>query len=275
MEPMTRHWIDAHAHITSDDMPLQAVDLMREAAAAGCVGLVEVATDAASLQRAWALQRACPVVAVAAAVTPHEAASFDPAFVELIDHAVREGKIQAVGETGLDYFHWKETERVQKIECARQLELAAISGLPVIIHCRDAFEDFFALLDHHYSQSGRWLPGMLHCFTGNRQEALVLIEKGWMVSISGVVTYKKSEELRQIVPLIPDQQLLIETDAPWLAPQSQRGKTNRPVGLLETAEMIARLRQQPVEQVLRLAADNARRLIPFKGWASAQTHETR
>lgn len=274
MQPQLERWIDAHAHLTSDEMPLQPTDLMIEAAERGCVGLVEVATDMASFERAWDLQRAFPFVAVAAAVTPHEAAAFDPAFAERIALSVQQGLLQAVGETGLDYLHWRGTERAQKIQCARQLELAAGSGLPVIIHCRDAFEDFFSLLDQHYSQRGSWLPGMLHCFTGTQQEAVTLIEKGWMVSISGVVTYKKSEDLRRIVPLIPDQQLLIETDAPWLAPQSQRGKTNRPIGLLETAEKVAQLRQQPLEHVLRITADNVRRLIPFKGWAAAPLRET-
>jgi TatD DNase family protein len=260
------NWVDAHAHIVSAEMPLAASDLMAEAVAMGCTALVEVATDLSSLQRALELQQRFPMVAVAAAVTPHDAGEFDPLFLESIESLSQSGRLQAIGETGLDYFHWRDTERAQKRLCAQQMELAAERGLPLVIHCREAFDDFFSLLDQHYARAGRWLPGMLHCFTGTRAEAQRLLDQGWLLSFSGVLSYKKSHELREIAREAPLSQILIETDAPWLAPQSRRGQTNRPLWILETAEVLAQLKGLPVDEVWQAVQHNLRRLIPFTGW---------
>jgi TatD DNase family protein len=259
-------WVDAHAHICSAEMPLNDHELASEAFQKGCRGLVEVATDLVSLERAMFLQKQFPWVAVSAAVTPHEADTFDPAVLTEVEQLARAGDLQAVGETGLDYFHWAHTAERQKRVAARQLELAAEANLPLVIHCRDAFEDFFALLNHHYSRQGSWLPGMLHCFTGSAAEADKLVDHGWYVSISGVVTYKKSEELRDIVTRIPLERLLVETDAPWLAPQTFRGKVNRPALILETYQILADLKKVPMHVLQKQVMTNLQRLIPFKGW---------
>jgi TatD DNase family protein len=269
---MTAHahaWVDAHAHICSSEMPLDPRMVADEAYENGCRGLVEVATDLPSLEKALLLQRQFPWIAIAAAVTPHEAEHYDPAFLDQITRLAGSSSLQAIGETGLDYWHRSHTEKQQKQIAAVQMELAAQSQLPLVIHCRDAFDDFFALLDHHYARGGRWLPGMLHCFTGTASEAERLLAQGWMISISGVVTYKKSEDLRRIVAQIPAKQLLVETDAPWLAPQSCRGKVNRPSLILETYEQVALLQGLTIAELKQQVLQNLQTLFHFKGWSEA------
>lgn len=268
------HWIDAHAHLSVPEMTLPAVPLLQEAAARGCVGVVNVATDPTSFQLAQALQKEIPWAVVAAAVTPHEAGPASEAWLEQVIQAAHVGQLVAVGETGLDYFHWKETQPEQRSYLKRQLELAAELELPVVIHCRGegAFEDLFSMLDLHYARGGRWLPGMLHCFTGTAEEAERLVAQGWYVSISGIVTYPKSQSLRDIAAAIPLERLLLETDAPWLAPQSCRGKINRPDHLLETAQVVAVSRQTSRSDLMAAVTQNARRLFPqapFGGTSSA------
>jgi TatD DNase family protein len=165
-----------------------------------------------------------------------------------------------VGETGLDYHYEHLPKAVQKECLSRYLALAVETALPVIFHCRNAFEDLFSITDTEYP---RHSPAILHCFTGTLDEATEVIKRGWHLSLSGIVTFKKSDSLREVAKIIPLSQLLIETDTPFLAPQTQRGKPNEPSFLPEIALCIAAVKGIDVEEVARATSENAKRLFRF------------
>ena len=175
--------------------------------------------------------------------------------------SARKGFLKAVGETGLDYHYTHSARDIQRQFLRRYLQLALECDLPVIIHCREAFSDLFHVLDEDYVVNGKHASGVLHCFTGTMQEAEKVIERGWMLSLSGIVTFKKSTELQQVAREVPLEQLLIETDTPYLAPQKHRGKPNEPAFLVETAAFIAELKQIPIEELAKATSDNARRFF--------------
>ena len=172
-------------------------------------------------------------------------------------HHARNGDLVAVGETGLDYHYTHSKRETQQQFLRRYLALALECNLPVIIHCREAFADLFAILDDAYGSS----KGVLHCFTGTCDEARAVIARGWCLSLSGIVTFKKSEQLRAVAKETPLTQLLIETDTPYLAPQSRRGQPNEPAYLEETAQMIADIKGIPLKEVAEQTRHNAEALF--------------
>jgi TatD DNase family protein len=253
--------IDSHAHLTCPEL-LPVVDaVLQRARAAGMQAVINICTDAASLKQGLLLAERYPWVYNVASGTPHDAHEPNQAaFFEEVAGAARSGKLVAIGETGLEYHHARETAPQQKEWFIRYLHLALELKLPVVIHCRDAFKDFFEIIDAEYSG----FPGILHCFTGSMEEARGVIARGWCLSLSGIVTYKKSFDLQEVAKRVPLNQLLIETDAPWLAPQSRRGKPNEPAFLAETAAVIAGLKGLPVEELIAATAANAIKILNLK-----------
>lgn len=223
--------------------------------------IVNICTDRSSLKDGLALAQRHPWVVNAGATTPHDVATEGEELFPLFAECARSGQLVAVGETGLDYFYEHSDRQLQQTFLRRYLTLAQECNLPVIIHCREAFADFFQILDAHYTRNGRHDPGVLHCFTGTCAEAEQVLERGWYLSLSGIVTFKKSEELRQVARLVPLDRLLIETDAPYLAPQSHRGKVNEPAFLPEIAAVIAETKQVSIAEVAAATYLNACRLF--------------
>lgn len=261
MNEASIRFIDSHAHLTSDTVYPDVDALLLRAQAAGIEAVINICTDLETLKRGVELAKRYPWVRNTAATTPHDVEKEGEAyFGEIAAHA-RSGQLVAVGETGLDYFYHHSPVEIQKTFLRRYLQLALECSLPVVIHCREAFVDFFAILDEEYKNGNRWAPGVLHCFTGTIQEAEQVIDRGWYLSLSGIVTYKKSEELRQTAKIVPLDQLLIETDTPYLAPQKHRGKTNEPAFLTNTAEVIAEVKGLSVAEVAQATANNAKRLF--------------
>lgn len=253
--------IDSHAHLTSDAIFPNVDALLERAQAAGIESIVNICTDLTTLRRGLELSKKYPWVHNTAATTPHDVEKEGEAHFEEIASAAHAGALVGVGETGLDYFYHHSPVELQKSFLRRYLSLARECKLPVVIHCRDAFFDFFEILDEEYKSDKTWLPGVLHCFTGTVQEAKEVIDRGWFLSLSGIVTYKKSEELRQVAKLVPLEQLVIETDTPYLAPQKYRGKTNEPAYLFNTAEVIAEAKGLSLADVARATTNNAKRLF--------------
>lgn len=254
-------FFDSHAHLTSSQLFDNVEEVIARAQAAGVGAIVNICTDPLSLERGVLLSEKHPWIYQAAATTPHDVEKEGEEAFQPIAAAARQGHLAAVGETGLDYHYEYSNREIQKHFLRRYLQLALECQLPVIIHCREAFNDLFQILDEEYQVDGKLGPGVLHCFTGTMAEAEKLIAKGWFISMSGIVTFKKSVELQEVARAIPLSQLLIETDAPYLAPQTQRGKTNEPAFVVETAAFIAALKHVPVDAVAAATAANARSLF--------------
>lgn len=248
---------DSHAHLTGAQLWESAPALVERAVAAGVTRIANICTDAASLDRGLKLGLRCPEIVNVAATTPHDVEKEGEQLFDLMASTARSGQLVAVGETGLDYHYEHSPKSLQQEFLRKYLQLALECHLPVVIHCRDAFADFFSILDAEYQLNGRHALGILHCFTGTMEEAEQVLKRGFYLSLSGIVTYKNSDLLRAVAREVPLEQLLIETDAPFLAPQSRRGKGNEPAFLGETCTVIANVKGLPPEAIAQATFANA------------------
>lgn len=253
--------IDSHAHLTADALFEQVDPILARAQASGVDAIVNICTDAKTLERGLSLKGKYSWVFHAAATTPHDVEKEGELLFPLMERHALSGALVAVGETGLDYHYYSHTKLLQQDFLRRYLHLALRADLPVIIHCREAFADLFQILDSDYKLKGAHAPGVLHCFTGTAPEAEQLLARGWFISLSGIVTYKKSDALRDVAKIVPLERLLIETDAPYLAPQAYRGQINEPAFILETADTIAKVKGISSAEVANATAANAARLF--------------
>jgi TatD DNase family protein len=252
------YYFDSHAHLSSDEIYPQIEAVLQRAKVAHVTHILNICTDPKTLERGLEIEKRFSSVVNAGATTPHDVEKEGEEVFAIFEEAAKSGKLVAVGETGLEY-HYKELDRnTQKKFLVRYLHLAQECGLPVIFHCREAFEDLFAITDQEY---GKGLPAILHCFTGTLEEAEKVLERGWHLSLSGIVTYKKSDALREVAKIIPLNQLLIETDAPYLAPQSWRGKQNEPAFIVETAEVIAKAKGISALDIAKSTFENAKNFL--------------
>jgi len=250
-------WIDSHAHLCDAPFVGEIDEVILRAGEAGVDAIVNICTDRDSLERSLAVSSDYPLVVMAAATPPHTVGDLGELDFPVMEEAARHGHLHAVGETGLDYYYDRSPRELQRDFCRRYLALAQELDLPVVIHCRSAFEDFFSMLDGEFPD----LIGVLHCFTGNMEEARGVIDRGWYLSLSGIATFKKSEELREVARFVPLDRLMIETDSPYLAPEGRRGKRNEPCYLPEIGAVIADCRGVSLEEVAKVTAANARTLF--------------
>jgi len=232
-------WIDSHCHLTSADLSSQTEATIERAAAAGVTDYVTVATDEADAARALALSEKFESVHVAAGVHPHEAGKITDGWRERLAEFAGRPDVYAVGEMGLDYHYDFAPPRQQRSVFERQLELAAELSKPVIIHCREAHADTMAVLSDARPTS----PVVFHCFTGTLAEAEEIIAAGFWISLTGVVTFKKSDELREVARRIPADRMMVETDSPYLSPEPVRSRRpNEPAHVVHTGRCIAAAR---------------------------------
>ncbi len=242
---------DSHAHLTDPGL-YQDLDLIMQRAVKTKVNkIINVCTDTASLAKALAARKKYPQIYLAAAATPHDVDKWGDHFLKQVEKAAENNYLTAIGETGLDYYYQHSQKETQKKHLLNYAALAQKHNLPLIFHVRDAFSDFFKLLENFS------LKGVMHCFTGSLEDAEKALEKGFLISFSGIITFKKSHELQTIAAQIPLEKILIETDAPYLAPQSKRGKKNEPAFLLETAQKIAEIKNLSLEEVAYQTTQNA------------------
>ncbi len=252
--------IDSHAHLTGPELVKEADAIVLRATRAGVTHIVNICTDASSLKEGIVLQTRFPnIVYNAAATTPHDVENEGDSFFPIVEEAAETGQLVAIGETGLDYFYKYSPPQIQKHFLSLYMQLAQKIPLPLIFHCREAFADLFAAADREYKSP----KAILHCFTGTKEEAQGVLDRGWLLSLSGILTFKKSEALREIARYVPLNHLLIETDAPYLAPQKWRGQQNEPAYLDETAQCLAKVKGITVEEVKEQTAQNARLFFGF------------
>lgn len=252
-------YIDSHAHLTVPAVADRCEEILQRAQQKKVAAIVNICVDAPSLDKGLHLAVRHPWVFNAAATTPHDVEKEGELFFPIVQERAKEGKLIAIGETGLDYHYEHSPREKQKEFLIRYFALATDTRLPLIFHCREAFDDLFALADQHYLGK----PAILHCFTGTLEEAKGCLERGWLISMSGIVTFKKSERLRDIAAFVPLDRLLIETDTPYLAPQSKRGKENEPSYIDETAEELAKVKGVTLEELAWATAQNAARFFSF------------
>jgi len=257
-------WVDSHAHVGDEALFQDKELILKRAAQTRVQVIVDICTDQKTLARGLELQQNSGFlkeigvqIALAAAITPHDVATQEQGFFEEIAKQAMQKTLVAIGETGLDYYYEHSPKELQKASLVRHVQLALKTNLPVIFHCRDAFQDLFSLADVEYSSQRGHRSALLHCFTGTLSEARQALDRGWLISLSGIITFKKSEDLRKVVEYIPLDRMCLETDAPFLAPQSKRGKLNEPSFLPEIAEKIAEIKKVPLEEVEENTSLNA------------------
>lgn len=252
--------VDTHCHLDFERFDADRDDVLARAAAADVRRIIVPALDLKNCAAVLALADRYPEVLAAVGVHPNSSAQWQPAWLEEIRRFARHPKAVAIGEIGLDYY-WDDAPReVQHAAFTAQLALAAELSLPVIVHNRDAGDDVIRLLAAS-PLNGRARPGVLHSFSASRETAVAALEMGFYLGFTGPVTFKKADDLRAIAAEVPLDRLLIETDAPFLAPQPRRGKRNEPAYVALIAERIAALRGLQPAELAEISTANAARLF--------------
>jgi TatD DNase family protein len=253
--------VDSHAHI---DFPQFAEDreaMLERARAAGVTTLLAIGSGPGPEKMDCALPYADQYewIYATVGVHPHEAKQVGPEHLQELARLAKHPKVIAWGEIGLDYFYDHSPRDVQERVFREQMTLAEEAKLPIIIHCRDAWPDCLRLIEEAWSPTG--LGGILHCFTGTLDEARRGLDAGFMISFAGNSTYPKTQNIRDVARDIPMDRMLIETDAPFLAPQPYRGKRNEPAYVAEVARTLASVRNLSPEEVAESTAANFRRFF--------------
>ena len=231
--------------------------MLARARAAGVRRLVVIGAvgDPSSAERAVALAERDPDIWATVATHPHDVKEMTLEWWAIHDRLARHPRVVAIGETGLDYYYDHSPRAVQQLAFVRFLELARAVDKPVVCHIRDAHADAQQILRDH-PPSGC----VIHCFTGTPDDARIYAELGCYVSFSGIVTYKTAGAIRDAVPLVPRDRLLVETDCPYLAPVPMRGKRCEPAFVVHTAEVVARSAGMEFEELARITTENACRV---------------
>ncbi len=260
-------WIDSHCHLNHPriedlgsplDIALNAFSEQTDALVSICCRISEETEQlqqiAASHDNIW-----CTI-----GTHPHDAgldAEKSYSSDDIAKIVMSNNKVIGIGETGLDYYYEKSPVQDQKNSFIKHLKACVKADVPVIIHSRDADDDTADIIEQEYKSSNGKLRGLLHCFSSGEQLAMRALDIGFYVSFSGILTFKKSDDLRAIAKKIPADRLLIETDAPFLAPQQFRGKTNTPAYVRHVGEMLACIFEIPTEDMAKITSDNFYRLF--------------
>jgi len=259
-------WIDSHCHLHYDYAPKSTENLVAEALAEGVSHLLTIGTDLTTLDAVAAISERFPNVFHSVGVHPHDASAIEDADIERIRVASRHPKCRAIGEIGLDTHYEHSPLDIQLVRLRQQLDLAVETGLPVVIHSREAEPQLLAELTRYAKAlpDGR-VPGVIHCFTGTRDFGQACMDLGFYISLSGILTFKNSEELRQTVRTFPIDRLLVETDSPYLAPVPFRGKKCEPRMVKQTGLKLAELFGMEAAEVARVTSQNSRRVFGLTG----------
>jgi TatD DNase family protein len=251
--------IDSHAHLDMEDYADDIEDVLDRALAGGISNIISVGIDIPSSQKALALAERHDFIYSTVGFHPHNADDADTGKIdELIRLASASKKVVAWGEIGLDFYRNYSHVKNQIEIFELQLDTAIDLNLPIIIHDREAHDDILKIVNKRKSRSQK---GVIHCFSGNYDLAMSFIELGYYISIPGTVTYKNAAITQEVAEKIPIERLLIETDAPFLAPLPLRGKRNEPLFIRHTAEKIARLRDMDFDDLALKTSLNAKKLF--------------
>ena len=248
--------IDSHAHLTDQQLVDDVAGVLDRAAQTGVSGVVTIGSDVTDSMAAVDLAQRFENVWATVGIHPHEAEKVTPDDWLDLEQLLTESKVVAAGEIGLDYHYDFVNPAHQYAVLERQLEMIASTTLPLVIHARKSINDVVELLAQK-GFAGR--KAVFHCFTGTAAEAQRIVEHGWQVSFTGVVTYRSSAQLHELIRNYPADRIMLETDAPYLSPVPIRHvKPNEPAYLVHTAEFVARLRGQPFEELAAQTQANTR-----------------
>jgi len=252
---------DTHAHLLFPALAPRLNEVLENARRAGVrrITVPALGPEPGELMQAMDLAGRIRGITVIAGIHPHQASRADDAFLELV--RTHRAKLTAWGEIGLDYHYDFSPRSVQADVFARQLDAARDAGLPVVLHIRDAHEDALALLKSHPAREG----SVVHCFTGSPEAARRFLDLGFFISFSGIVTFPRAQEVRQSACMVPQNRLLVETDAPYLAPQRHRGRTCEPAFVRETLFELAALRKEDPDALAAAAWENAQAFLAGGG----------
>jgi TatD DNase family protein len=246
--------VDSHCHLDFDDFADELDAVVARAEGAGLQRLVTISTRVRRHHEVLAIARRFPKVFCSVGTHPHHAhEELDISTQELVARASHP-KVVAIGEAGLDYHYDFSSPDAQEEGLRTHIAAARETGLPLVIHSREADADMTRILRQEHAKGT--FPAVLHCFTGGRELALAGVALGFYVSFSGILTFKKSHDLRAIAAELPVERILVETDAPYLAPQPWRGKRNEPAFVVETARVLAECRGVSPDAMARQTTEN-------------------
>ena len=261
--------VDSHCHLDFPELSARLPDVLSAAARAGVGRILTISTHVRRFETYRALAEAHEAVLCTVGTHPHNAAAEPDVTVGEIVALSRHPRCVAIGESGLDYFYDNSPREVQQRGFRTHIAAARETGLPLVIHARDADEDMIAILKDEMSVGP--YDAVLHCFSSGAELARVGIGLGFYVSFSGILTFKKSEEIRRIAASVPRDRLLIETDAPYLAPEPHRGRTNEPAYVAHTARVLAGVIGVSEAEVAKITTENFYRLFRKAAAADAGT----
>jgi len=246
--------VDSHCHLDYNDFEEDLDDIIARAKEAGVNTILNAGNNIGELDKQLALSEKYPFIYTAVGVHPHNAGEYtDITAQDFVEKATHK-KVVGIGECGLDYFYDYAPKDLQKKVFIEQIRAAQITGLPLIIHTRDADDDTIEILDNMYKK--QQFTGEIHCFSSSRKLADFALSIGFYISASGIITFNKSQSIREVFEAVPMDRLLIETDAPFLAPCPLRGRRNESSFVVHTAEVLAQIKGVSFDELAQKTSDN-------------------
>lgn len=251
--------IDSHAHLSAKDFASDLDAVIARAAEAGVEQFVTISDEIADIEPCRQIAEQYASISFTAGVHPHHASSFQDSDIAVITEALLHPKCVAVGEIGLDYHYMRSPKDTQQRVFEKQLHLAKEQNLPAVVHCRDAVEDLWTIVSHV-----KPAKMVIHCCTEKWTDVERFVQAGYFLSFTGIATYPKSDDIRETIKECPIEQIMIETDAPFLAPVPHRGKRNEPAFVKEVLDLVSTLKQMSVEEVDRILTRNTMQFFNIK-----------
>jgi TatD DNase family protein len=252
-------FVDSHCHLNYKDLAEDQQAVLERARARGVEQMLNIATRESEWDDVLATAMREPDVWATVGIHPHEADQHSHVDTAKLVERARHPRVAGIGESGLDYYYDHSDRDRQQASFRAHIAAARETGLPIVVHTRDAEEDTAAILADQMGKGA--YPGVIHCFTASGAFADIALDLGFYISISGIVTFKNAKDLQQTAARLPLDRLLIETDAPFLAPVPHRGKTGEPSFVVDTAHFLAELRGEHVEELAEATTRNFRKLF--------------
>jgi TatD DNase family protein len=251
-------WIDSHAHLEMKEFDPDRPRVIERALTSGLTGIITIGTDLESSRKALALAKTYQKIWATVGFHPHDASAFSPEILPQLAKLSEDPSVVAVGEIGLDYYRNLSPQDQQRETFRQMVGLARAVALPIIIHDREAHEEVLTILQEEKAWE---VGGVFHCFSGDWEMAKKCLDLNFYLSVTGAVTYKKGSDLEEVVRQSPLESLLLETDAPYLAPHPFRGQRNEPAYVIHTAEHVAGIRGMPLLDLSQAVIQNTCRVF--------------